>query len=83
MKISHSDGSATYLGVVNVREGSTGEAPLIHSRRYGFMFDAGVTNNGIAVGYDDRLLVKPPGDSVTSVNYTVGSDPELTIKPAD
>ena len=80
MKLYHPDGSATYLGVVNLREGHAGNAPLIHSRRYGLMLDAGVQTNGFALGYDDRLLVKPPGDAVTSINYEPGSDPEVSMR---
>lgn len=72
-KISHSDGSVTYLGVVNIQEGHTGDAPLVHSRRYGLMLDAGTQTNGFALGYDDRLLVKPPNDKVTRIDYSPGS----------
>ncbi len=73
MKISHSDGSVTYLGAVNIQEGNRAHAPLVHSRRYGFMLDAGTTANGFALGYDERLIVKPPNDQITRIDYTPGS----------
>ncbi len=73
MKISHSDGSVTYLGAVNLHEGHPADAPLIHSRRYGLMLDAGIATNGLALGYDDRLLVKPPTDKITEIDYSPSS----------
>ncbi len=73
MKISHSNGTVTYLGAVNIREGNAGSAPFVHSRRYGFMLDAGAHNNGLAVGYDDRLMVKPPNNAITSISYAPGN----------
>jgi hypothetical protein len=73
MKISHGDGSTTYLGVVNINEGNPAQTPLVHSRRYGLMVDAGTATNGFALGYDDRLLVKPPNDKVTEIDYTPSS----------
>lgn len=79
-KWSHPDGSVTYLGVVNVREGRAGDLPLVHSRRYGVMLDAGASNNGLAVGYDDRLLVKPPDDAAMSIDYATGTDPEIQLE---
>jgi hypothetical protein len=80
MKISHPDGSVTYLGAVNLREGSAGDSLLVHSRRYGVMLDANSSSSGVALGYDDRLFVKPPCDAVTSINYEPGSDPEVSIR---
>ena len=82
VKISHPDGSVTYLGAVNLREGLAGEAPMVHSRRYGVMLDAGFSSNGLGIGYDDRLVVKPPADSVTSIDYTPGTDPDVSIESA-
>jgi len=73
LKFSHPDGSTTYLGVVNLQEGNPGDSPLIHSRRYGLMLDAGAQTNGFALGYDDRLLVKPSNDKVTRIDYTPAS----------
>lgn len=73
MKISHPDGSVTYLGSVNIQEGNLADAPLVHSRRIGLMFDTGVQTNGFAVGYDDRLLVKPQNDKITRIDYSPGS----------
>ncbi len=69
IKISHSDGSTTYLGAVNIKEGDAGDAPFIHSRRIGIMMDAGLQNNSFALGYEDRLLVKPPADKLTVIDY--------------
>jgi len=80
LKISHADGSVTHFGVVNLREGRAGELPLVHSRRLGVMLDAGANGNGIALGYDESLIVKPPNDAVTEVDYTTGSDPSVSIK---
>lgn len=73
MKLSHPDGSVTYLGAVNIQEGHAADSPLIHSRRFGVMLDAGTTTNGLALGYDDRLLVKPPNDAITRIDYTPGT----------
>ncbi len=70
MKFSHPDGSVTYLGAVNIQEGNSADSPLVHSRRYGLMLDAGVQTNGFALGYDDRLIVKPPNDQMTQIDYT-------------
>lgn len=73
LKIQHTDGSVTYLGAVNIQEGSAMNSPVVHSRRFGFMLDAGVHTNGIAIGYDDRLLVKPPNDKITRIDYSPGN----------
>lgn len=82
MKLSHPDGTTTYVGVVNLREGQARDSTLLHSRRYGVVLDAGVATNGFTLGYEDRLLVKPPGDAVTSIDYEPGTDPEVFIQSA-
>jgi hypothetical protein len=79
MKIQHADGSVTYVGAVNLREGQAGDLPLVHSRRAGLILDAGTSQTGVAFGYDDRLVVKPPGETLTLVDYQAGSDPHLTV----
>lgn len=81
LRVSHPDGSVTYLGAVNIREAPAGELPLVHSRRIGVLADVGASGNGMAIGYDDRLVVTPPGDAVTQVDYTYGSDPMVSIQP--
>ena len=78
-RLSHTDGSTTYLGLVNLREGDAGSAPLVHSRRYGLMLDAGKSANGFSLGYDERILVRPPNDALTQVDYTTGHDPQVSI----
>lgn len=81
--LSHGDGSATYFGVVNLREGNAGDAPFVHSRRFGVMLDAGPGAAGAAVGYDEQLIVRPPNDATTTLDYTPGlGDPDLRIQPA-
>jgi hypothetical protein len=44
------------------------------------MLDAGAQTNGFAIGYDDRILVKPPNDSITSIDYQPGTDPDVSIQ---
>jgi hypothetical protein len=79
LRLNHADGSTTYLGLVNLREGDAGSAPLVHSRRYGLMLDAGKPANGFSLGYDERILVRPPNDALTQVDYATGQDPEVRI----
>jgi hypothetical protein len=81
-RLTHADGSTTYLGLVNLREGNAGNAPLVHSRRYGLMLDAGTVTNGVAVGYDEQLIVRPPDDATTTLDYSPGNgDPVMGIQP--
>jgi hypothetical protein len=81
-RLNHADGSTTYLGLVNLREGNAGTAPLVHSRRYGLMLDAGTVTTGVAVGYEDRLIVRPPDDATTTLDYSPGNgDPVMSIQP--
>jgi hypothetical protein len=82
LRLSHADGSTTYLGLVNLREGDAGSAPLVHSRRYGLMLDAGKSANGFSLGYDERILVRPPYDATTTLDYSPGNgDPVMNIQP--
>lgn len=81
LRISHPDGSVTHLGAVNIREASAGQLPLVHTRRFGLLMDAGFTQNALALGYDDRLILIPTDDAISRLNYTYGSDPNLTITP--
>lgn len=80
LRFSHPDGSVTYLGAVNIREAPAGELPLVHSRRIGVMADVGASSNGMAVGYDDRLVVNPPNNAITEVDYIYGGDPSVMVR---
>ncbi len=75
--------TSQYLGAVNLREGHAGDLPLVHSRRAGLMMDAGLGQSGVAFGYDDRLVVKPPNETVTLVDYQYGADPTVKIQSAE
>lgn len=83
VKIHHTDGSVTYIGSVNLREGQAGDLPLVHSRRAGLMLDAGLGQSAVAFGYDDRLVVKPPSEVLTLVDYQFRADPTVKIQSVE
>lgn len=82
LRLTHGDGSTTYVGILNLREGDAPTAPFVHSRRAGVMLDAGRSGNGVALGYEDRLIVRPPDNATTTLDYSPGNGkPNMNIKP--
>jgi hypothetical protein len=46
------------------------------------MLDAGTVTTGVALGYDERLIVRPPDDATTTLDYSPGNgDPVMSIQP--
>lgn len=69
LKIPHSDGTATYLGMVRINEPADIESTVRHTRRYGLAIDGGIKNSGVLLGYQDQLKVTPSSDAATYFEY--------------